>query len=181
MRIPDNAKRVFQGVIYSVYQWDQERFDGSHSTYEMIKRPHSAMVIPTQGEKIILTKQEQPRTGEYYSLLGGQVDEGEEPLDAAKRELKEEGGLTAENWELYDTFEPMAKFDWNMYLFIARNCKKVAGQNLDAGEKIELMEVSFDEFVQIVQSKEFWGKELALHLFRLEKEGELNEFKHRLF
>ena len=109
------------------------------------------------------------------------MDEGEEPLEAAKRELKEEGGLASENWELYDTFEPMAKFDWNMYLFIARNCKKVAGQHLDAGEKIELMEVSFDEFVQIVQSKEFWGKELALHLFRLEKEGKLNEFKHRLF
>lgn len=181
MKIPENAKRVFKGVIFSVYQWDQERFDGSTGTYEMIKRLDSAMVIPTMGDKILICKQEQPRTGVYYSLFGGQMGENEEPLPAAKRELKEESGLTSENWELYKTYEPSNKFAWNMYLFIAHDCQKVAEQHLDPGEKIEIMEVTFEQFVEIVESDDFWGKELTLDLFRRQKAGTLGEFKQKLF
>ncbi len=38
MKIPPNAKRVFKGIIFDVYQWQQKMFDGSKETFEMLKR-----------------------------------------------------------------------------------------------------------------------------------------------
>lgn len=181
MRIPQKAKRVFNGVIYDVYQWEQKRFDENHATYEMLKRSNTALVIPTIKDKIIVSKQTQPHTHEYYSLFGGRMEENEEPLAAAKRELLEETGYETSDWELIKSFEPFSKMDWEIFLFVARNCKKVTDQKLDPGEKIEIIEVTFHEFVELVQSEKFWGGELALDLFRMEKEGRLEEFRDRIF
>jgi 8-oxo-dGTP pyrophosphatase MutT (NUDIX family) len=181
MKLPEHAKLVFKGIIYNVYQWDQERFDGSHATYEMLKRPDTVLVIPTTGNKILISKQTQPHTKEYYSLFGGRMEENEEPLVAAKREFLEETGYESADWKLIKTYEPFSKMDWNIYLFIARGCKKVGEQTLDPGEKIEILEVSFDEFIDLIRSDKFWGGELALDLFRMEKEGKLEEFRQKLF
>ena len=181
MKLPETAKLVFRGEIYNVYQWNQERFDGSHATYEMLKRPDTVLVIPTAGDKILISKQTQPHTKEYYSLFGGRMEENEEPLTAIKREFLEETGYESSDWELFKSFEPFSKMDWNIFLFIARDCKKIADQTLDPGEKIDTLEVSFEEFVKLVQSEKFWGGELALDIFRMEKEGKLEEFRQKLF
>ena len=44
--IPDHAKLVFKGTVYSVYQWDQEMYDGSTKVFEKVARADSATVIP---------------------------------------------------------------------------------------------------------------------------------------
>ena len=41
-----------------------------------------------------------------------------------------------------------------MFVYIARNCEKISEQHLDPGEKIEVMEVTFDEFLDLVDSGE---------------------------
>jgi len=33
--VPEEAKLVFKGIIYDVYQWEQKMFDGTFSTFEM--------------------------------------------------------------------------------------------------------------------------------------------------
>src|SRR5882757_3955251 len=101
MKIPPQAKKVFQGVIFSVYQWQQEMFDGSTETFEMLKRPNTIEVIATQGDKILISRQSQPNKENFYSLFGGRAEEGEDPLVTAKRELLEESGLESDDWELF--------------------------------------------------------------------------------
>lgn len=181
MKLPDNAKKVFQGEIFSVHQWDQEMFDGSHHTFEMIKRPSTIQIIATQGDKILLTRQSQPHKHDYLSLYGGRAEEGEDPLVTAKRELLEESGLESDDWELYKVFSPYAKIDWEIYYFIARNCKKTTEPHLDAGEKIEEIACSFDEFQQFVEADDYLAKDLALDMFRMQKKGTLLEFKQKVF
>src|SRR5688572_20587166 len=88
--IPDNAKKVFEGVIFDVYQWEQEMYDGTKAVFEKLRRPDTVSIIPvTESGQIIFSYQEQPGTAGAYSTLGGRVDEGEDVLDAAKRELLE--------------------------------------------------------------------------------------------
>lgn len=180
MRVPDHAKRVFQGIIYSVYQWDQERFDGSHATYEMLSRTDSVMVIPVIDNKILVSREEQPGTGPFFSLFGGQIDPDEAPEQAVKRELLEESGYVSENWELHKAYEPMRKSNWKSYLYIARDCTKQAEQKPDPGEKIEIIEADFERFIEIVQSEEFRVKDFTLDVFRMEKAGKLEEFKRKI-
>lgn len=159
-KIPSHAKRVFHGVLFDVYQWDQEMFDGSHQTFEALRRIPSTEVILVDGEQIIIAEQEQPGRPPYLSLFGGQMrdDEPTDPLEHAKKELLEETGFEAEEWTyLEDTNFPMHKLDWHNYIFVARSPRKVQEPQLDVGEKIKLRHVSFDEFLRLAASEIHWG------------------------
>lgn len=182
MKIPDKAKLVFKGEIFETYQWEQEMFDGSVATFEALKRPDTVQILPTINDKIILSREEQPNKPLSDSLLGGRIEENEEPLEAAKRELHEESGLESDDWELVKTFENGGKIEWNVYLYVARNCKKVAEPHLDPGEKIELNEVSFEEFLDIVSSEKFWGQDIANYILRMRLYKEkLEKFRKKVF
>lgn len=146
-RIPSHAARVFKGVIFDVYQWEQEMFDGSTATFECLKRPNTVLVIPMIGDTVYYSRQEQPNKEPFLSLLGGRADEGEEPLETAKRELLEEAGLESDEWLELRKYSIPGKFDWDVYYYVARNCRKTAEQNLDSGEKIEIRETDLDSFL----------------------------------
>lgn len=156
MKIPDKAQLMFEGRIFSFYQWTQELFDGSTTTFEMIKRNPSAHTIATVGDKIIIVRQRQPSVNYwYYSLPGGRVDPGEDSLQAAKRELLEETGYSSdiinEGWK----FEGQTKIDYLESIFIAKDCIKITEQKLDAGEKLEVLFLSFEEFLQLIRRNDF--------------------------
>ncbi len=179
--LPSHAKKVFSGVIFDVYQWEQELYDGSTATFERLKRPATLLVIPEVDGKIAIADQEQPHKGKFISLLGGRQDNDEDPLEGAKRELMEEAGLVSDDWELWRTVEPYNKVVWTIYIYIARNCKKVNSQNIDAGEKITVQELSFDEFVDTVLSEQFCGHELVEQVLRMKLEPKkLDAFKKKI-
>ena len=115
-----------------VWQWQQKMFDGSVQTFEKVSRRASVGVLPiTKDKKIILTIQEQPNMQEFISLVGGVVDPGEEIEDAAHRELLEESGNKTADLELWYSVQPVTKVEWPIYLYVARNCEKVAESNLN--------------------------------------------------
>lgn len=164
--IPDHAEKVFQGVLFDVYQWGQEQFDGTKKTFEKIKRPDTVVVFPVLNDgRIILTKQEQPGKDPFVGATGGVMDKGEDILTAAKRELLEESGYEAEEFVLWDAQHPMAKIDYVVYTFIAKGLRKVSEPSLDSGEKIELMFVTLDELIEIGTQKNFSEVEIVHHLY----------------
>ena len=180
--IPDHAKKVFDGVIFDVYQWEQELFDGAKTLFEKLKRPDTVVVFPVLDDgRIILTEQEQPGKENFIGATGGRVDEGEDILEAAKRELLEESGYEASEFILWDAQHPTSKIAWVVYTFIAKGVKKVADINLDAGEKIILKPVNFDEFIDIVISKNFAEKEIVTKLYEAKLYPEKKEELRKLF
>ena len=146
-------------------------FDGRY--YQDLKRPNTLQIIPTLGNKIILAKEEQPTKSMDFTLLGGRQEPNEDPIRGAKRELLEESGLSSENWENYGVFSPIHKMEWDIYYFVARDCQKIAQQKLDGGEKIELIEVNFNDFIDIVLSENFWGSDLVLRVAKLKLDNKL--------
>jgi ADP-ribose pyrophosphatase len=182
MKLPPQSKKVFQGKIFAVYQWEQKLYDGTTATFEMLKRPGTIQIIPTSDQKVYLSYEEQPTKPLSYTLLGGRQEPDEDPLVTAKRELLEETGMESDDWELLKIYDSEGKIDWPTFLFVARNCKKVAKQKLDPGEKIEVKKVSFDEFLEIVSSEKFWGKIIANDILRMRLDKEkLEKFKKKLF
>ena len=63
----------------------------------MLKRPNTVTVIATQGESVYFAEEDQPTKPIISTLFGGRVEEGEDPLVAAKRELLEEAGLQSDD------------------------------------------------------------------------------------
>ena len=181
MKIPPHAKKVFTGEIFDAYQWEQKLFDGSAATFEMLKRPNTLQVIATVGNQIVIAMDEQPNRPARPTLLGGRQEPNETPLDGAKRELLEESGLVSSDWEMFTQVQPVGKMEWDVYTFIARDCKKIQDPQLDAGEKIDLQYLSFEEFISTVLSDSFWGRELQVLVLKMKLDGTLGVFEKKLF
>jgi len=181
MKIPKQAKKVFDGIIFNVYQWEQKMFDSTTETFEMLKRTNTIQIIPIMGDKIVLINEEQPTIRRSLGVVGGRQNKDEEPLECAKRELLEETGLISNDWELISTHEPYVKIEWTICRFVARNCKKQAEQKLDAGEKIELKLVDFGEFMRIIIDDDFRSKDIAFDILKMHYNNTLEEFKQKLF
>jgi ADP-ribose pyrophosphatase len=180
-KIPAHAKKVFTGKIFDVYQWKQTMFDGSTEIFECLKRPNTIEVIATQGEKILMSRQSQPNKHNYLSLFGGRAEKDEPALATAKRELLEESGLESHDWELFKVYEPVHKIDWQVFTYIARNCKQIAEPQLDSGEQIETITCTFEEFIDLVQDDAYWGTEFTLDILKMKQAGTLEEFRKQLF
>jgi len=131
MKIPENAKKVFDGIMFDIYQWEQEMFDGTKQTFEMLERSPSTDVISVVDDKIMVLIQEQPTKPLFPSLAGGRVEKGSTLLETAKREMLEETGYEAQEWKLLGEWFGASKLYFHESVFIAKNCKKVAEQELD--------------------------------------------------
>ena len=182
MKFPDNAKLVFDGEIFKVYQWQQKLYDGSYATFEGIARPDTVGIIAEKDGKIIYTKQSQPnREKQFLSLLGGRADGDETPLEAAKREMLEESGLASDDWELLFKFELISKMDWTIYAYVARNCYQAAEPNPDKGEKIELVATDVDDFLlNVITHPDFRDAELKYRIFTEPNQKNINKIKNKL-
>jgi ADP-ribose pyrophosphatase len=155
MKIPPHATRVFKDIIFDVYQWEREMFDGSTGTFEMLERKPTVDIIATKDDKVIILMQEQPTKPLFSSLVGGAIEEGETPEQAAQRELLEETGLRPGELILLEQYEGSYKIHFPEYLFVTRNCRKVAEPTPDAGERISVKPVGFDEFLQYCREERF--------------------------
>ncbi|MGD9128985.1 MAG: NUDIX hydrolase [Candidatus Woesebacteria bacterium] len=182
-KMPASAERVFKGVIYDVYHWQQKLYDGKFKTFEKLKKAHDGVnIIPvTQDKKIIVTYQEQPGYKAFYGLPGGVIDPGEAPLAAAERELLEETGHQAQRFLLWDAIQPYSKIDWAVYTFIAKGCERVADLNLDGGEKIELKFFAFEQFLKLMGDKSFRDSEVALKILRMRDDEEAMKKLKKIF
>ena len=165
--IPTNSKKVFSGLIFDVYQWQQKMFDGNYKTFEAIRRTSTCGIIPIlENKKIIISKETQPGSKEFFGFPGGRLNPGELPVDAAKRELLEETGLKASSLEFFEKFQLFSKIDFPSFTFIGHDCKFIASPTLDSGEKISLIEVSFDELLDYVIKDNFRDIEIKILLIR---------------
>lgn len=182
-KIPQNAKKVFEGILFDVYHWEQEMFDGSKRTFEAIKRIPTTQIIATTSEnKIIVLKEEQPFAGKFISVPGGQVERNETPEEATKKELLEECGMKPETLEVWKVTNSGGKIDWESHYYFAKNCIKIQEPEVEtAGEKIEIYELTFDEFVEETQKEEFRNKMLQLEFYKMKQENKLEEFKKLIF
>lgn len=153
--VPRNAIRVFKGIIYDTYHWEQELFDGSFTTFEMLKRPDTIKVIAIHNDKIAILKQGQPNQNDFYDIPGGIHDhEDEDELEAVKRELLEETGLSFSDWKLINVVQPHRKIEQFVYTFLATNLNSKTKQKLDSGEKITVKFMSFEDAKNILSSPE---------------------------
>jgi ADP-ribose pyrophosphatase len=153
--IPPEAKRVFEGEIFDVYQWQQELFDGTTATFERIKRADTVLAICVVDDKVLVVEDEQPGRGKTMKFPGGRVDpEDDSAMTAAKREIREETGYEFTNWKLANVVQPEHKIEWFVSIYVATDVARQHLANNDSGEKIKPSLFRFEEVKQMVDEGE---------------------------
>lgn len=94
---------------------------------------------------------------------GGDKDiNAEDALDAARRELREETGYESSEWTHLLTVPSNATISDNYgHLYVARNCRKVSGQDLDDTEYVEVVKHSKDDIEKLIREGKF---QQAVHI-----------------
>lgn len=126
--------------------------------FYVITIPDAAAVAALTPEGNLLLKREYRHAcGEVLTELPAGMLEPEEKdsLAAAKRELLEETGYVSEKWTyLGATIESASKLSNRMHLYLALDCRKVSGQCLDEAEEVEIVEVPFEQAIDMVMKNE---------------------------
>ncbi|HEY5442649.1 MAG TPA: NUDIX hydrolase [Candidatus Saccharimonadales bacterium] len=162
--LPDNAERAFAGEIFDVYQWQQKLYDGSSTTFEMLKRPDTVTAICMIKDKILIADDEQPHLGMRQSFPGGRVDASDPDVNAAvQREVNEETGYCFKSWRLIKVSQPYRKMEWFVYVWLAWDVSGQEEPDLDPGEKIKIRGLEFAAVKKLVLEREgYLGESIDL-------------------
>jgi 8-oxo-dGTP pyrophosphatase MutT (NUDIX family) len=145
---------VWEGRIGKV-RVDRFRYDdGEEAEREIVEHPGSVGVVVHDGETLYLVRQPREAVNDpgLLELPAGKLDEeGEAPLDAAKRELAEEIGKGARSWQHITSFYTSPGFtDEECHVFIATNLYDEQA-DADENERIEIVEVPLSDLDSVIR------------------------------
>jgi 8-oxo-dGTP pyrophosphatase MutT (NUDIX family) len=102
-----------------------------------------------------------------YEIPAGCVEPGEDPMEAAKRELYEETGYAGGKWSLFMTVSPNAGACTNhSYTFLAVGVERVSTQHLEDSEDIRVVLMEREEVIRLLQQDEFHQAMMAAPLWK---------------
>jgi 8-oxo-dGTP pyrophosphatase MutT (NUDIX family) len=158
--IPETAECMFKGVMFDVYQWQQKLYDGSETTFEMLRRPDTVSTIALVDNRILVIDDEQPGRPVIKKFPTGRVEPFDKGIVAtAQREVKEETGYTFKNWKLLKVWQFHPKFEWFVHLLLAWDVESKQATKHDAGEIIKVSLLTFDEVSKLALNREGYLKD----------------------
>jgi len=121
------------------------------------KRPgDAAVIVPiTEDEKFVMVVQSRPNTrpGVVVEFPAGMVDEGEDPIVSARRELLEETGYECDDiYLLEEHYQDQGCSEAVIRMYVATGCRKVAEQKLDSDENLDFIELGYDEILNLIKN-----------------------------
>lgn len=167
----DDEKEILKARVFSVYRQAVTTPDNLKKEYIVVKRRPTVSVIPyTDDGYIYLVGQERYLLGKFaWELMAGFVEEGEKPLSAAGRELKEETGIEAAHWQKLAELEMSATgIRAVSYIYLARGLK--FGQaSPDETEFLSLKKVTLKEAVEEVLNGKINNSVSSIGILMLDK------------
>lgn len=162
---------VYQGHFLKVQSDRVMLPDGHIKAREYIRHPGAVVVLPLLDDVTVLLERQfrYPLDRVFIEFPAGKIDPGEEALACAKRELQEETGYTATDWQFICTIHNAIGYsDEHLDLFLARGL--VAGPSrLDPGEFLETFSAPLPDILEWVKTGVITDVKTIIGAFWLEK------------
>ncbi len=174
-----STKPIFEGRILDVRVDEVLLPNGKTSTRELIKHPGAvAIIMVTDDQKIVLVEQyRKPMEKPLVEIPAGKLDEGEEPLACAVREMEEETGYECESMDkLISLYTSPGFADEIIHIYVAKGLKKKENaKGLDEDEFVDLMEVTLEEALELVKEERIQDAKTAYAIQYLQLQEALSK------
>lgn len=162
------VKKISSEVVHKNPWWEYKcdkiiRPDGSEGEYCYTETPGNVIIIPVLDDGRLVLIRQYRYLGEKYSVEfpGGGMGKGESSTDAAKRELLEESGYSAENLIKIGAFEPcVGVVKDQSHIFIANELTALQEPKSEGIEHTEVILRRVDEFENMIKQGEIWDGQI---------------------
>jgi len=153
-----SSKIVYQCSLFRVVRDKLIEPGGRRNVREVIRHNGSVVILAVDDSKskrdpwIVMERQYRHAANQYlWELPAGKIDEGEEPLEGAKRELAEETGYRAKKWRpLVEYYASPGFLGESMKVFLAEGLR-AGDARPEEDEEIELRLVKLSELLRMIE------------------------------
>lgn len=135
-----SSREILKNKLFTVCDEVAHDSSGFEIHRSIVRHPGSAVMMAVDGQqRILLVKQFRlPAEKDLWELPAGRLDPGESPLEAARRELREETGYEAKTWTPLTSFWASPGYvDEKMNLFLAQDLTEGKAEPM-GDERIEI-------------------------------------------
>lgn len=140
-----SSQTVFKGALLEVRKDQVQLPNGHTSVREYIVHPGAVVILALldNGNLLFEWQFRYPLRRVFLELPAGKIDHGEATIDTARRELLEETGYVASEWEYLGVMHPCIGYsDERIEIFAARGLHLTGQRQLDDNEFLDVVEVS---------------------------------------
>lgn len=145
-----SSEQLVDGVLLKAFRDEVRLPDGETSVREWIDHPGASAIVPVfeDGRTLLVRQFRYPPRRTFLEVPAGKLDQsGEDPEEVAARELEEETGWRAEQFDRIGKAYPCIGYSSEaIHIFTAHDLYQ-GTQALASGEFVEVVEVEFQEAV----------------------------------
>jgi len=167
-----DSETVFKGKLLEVRKDRVLLPNGHESLREYIVHPGAVVVLAflDNGNLLFERQFRYPLRRVFLELPAGKIDPGESIIDTAQRELLEETGYTAREWEYLGVMHPCIGYsDERIEIFAARGLVLAGEKQLDHNEFLDVIEVSPEGARQAVWNGQITDAKTITALYWLDR------------
>jgi ADP-ribose pyrophosphatase len=166
-----DSQIAYEGHFLKVQRDTVRLPDGKQSKREYIRHPGAVVILPVFEDDSVLVERQfrYPLSQVFIEYPAGKIDPNEDALTCAKRELQEETGYVAADWQFVCTIHnAIAYSDEHLDIFLARGL--TAGERmLDEGEFLDTFKTTVPEMLSWIREGKITDVKTVIGTFWLEK------------
>lgn len=162
------SQEIFKGHVIRVTLDTVRLEDGTTAPREIVHHHGGACVLAvTDADEVYLVRQYRYAFGEeVWELPAGKLEADEDPFEAAKRELTEECGVTADHYINLGVLYPTVGYDSEKIYIWAASGLHAAEQHLDEGEFLDVLKLPYAQALAMVMDNTIKDSKTAFALLK---------------
>lgn len=170
-------KLIHKGNLIELHSERVNFPQGGHTYFDIVKHPGGAVIaaINERDELCLLKQWRHAVNAEIWELPAGCLEQGEPPINTAKRELEEEAGTIASQWRDLGKICSSPGFSNEiLYLYEARDLGQ-GKVKLDDAEQLTAHWIAIPEVLRMVNTGDIFDAKTLATLMRLDLPSESGE------
>ena len=163
----NNHESIYRGKVFELVRENITLENGTTTDVEFIEHPGAAAIVPfVDDQRILLLKQYRHALKKYiWEIPAGTLDPREDAISCARRELIEETGYSANEWQKLGEITPLPGYsDERIHIYLA-TALQPAEQHLDEDEIIKVERIEFKDALDMVRKGEIQDAKSITGLF----------------